>query len=137
MRARQIAVAAAVAAWGLGLMAAEPAPESFVKAMKDMNTAMLTIRSGVQAGDFGSVAKAAATIEGLLKENGTFWEKRKTATAITHNDAALKAVGELGAAAKTKDRAGAMAAQKTLNTVCNNCHAAHRERTPDGKYVIK
>lgn len=137
MRLRQFAAAAIVAASGVVVSGAEPAPDAFVKAMKDMNTATLTIRSGVQAGDFAGVAKAAASVEALLKETKTFWEKRKTASAITHNDDAIKAVGELAAAAKGKNQAGAMAAQKALNTACNNCHTAHRERTPDGKYVIK
>jgi mono/diheme cytochrome c family protein len=122
----------------LGLtVAAAPAPEAYVKNMKDLGTALAKIRGGVEAKDFTAVAADAAVVQALLKSTQTFWEQRKVDDAIAQSQTAVKAAKDIAAAAKAKDEAAIAAGLKVLNGTCAACHTAHRDRTPDGKYGIK
>jgi mono/diheme cytochrome c family protein len=137
MKAVWIGLAVLALSGGVTLGAAEPAPATFVKNMKDLSAATRHLRTALAGGDFVSVDKASTELAALLKVNTAFWEKRKVADAVEQAEAASKAVGALAVAAKAKDAAGAKAAQKVLSSACSACHTKHRERTPDGKYVIK
>ena len=122
---------------GVALRAAEPAPDSLVTNMKALNAALTGVRTAVTGGDFAGAEKQGVAIEALLKTNTAFWKGRKAAAPLVHAEAAGKAAGELTVAAKAKNEAGVVAAQKALSSSCGACHTAHRERTPDGKYAIK
>lgn len=122
---------------GVGLAASEPPPDALAKTMKDLGAAVTDVRAGVGAKDYAGLAKAATTLQALLKTNGAFWQQRKSDDALAQNQIAVKAAADLLAAAKSKNDDGLLAAQKALTGSCGACHTAHRERTPDGKYAIK
>ncbi len=137
MRAVWVGLVVMAVGAGVALGAAEPAPESLVANMKALNTAMMAVRTAVTGGDFAGAEKQSVALGALLKTNTAFWKGRKAAAPLLHAEAAGKAAGELTVAAKAKNEAGVAAAQKALTASCGACHAAHRERTPDGKYAIK
>jgi hypothetical protein len=123
--------------WIATATAAEKAPDTYVKNMKDISAAMLETRSAVEAKDFAAVGKNAASLKALLKTTEAFWAQRKVQDAVAQSKAANKAVDDLATAAKAKNEAGLTTAQRALNVTCNECHTAHREKMPDGKYGIK
>lgn len=138
MRRISIAAFACVAiACGVSARAAEKAPEALVKTMKGLNTAAMDVRTHVGAKDYAALTKTATELQGLLKTNDAFWKQKKAEVGMAQSTIAVKAAADLLAAAKGKDDAGAMAAQKALNGACGVCHTAHRERMPDGTYGLK
>jgi cytochrome c556 len=122
---------------GAALMASEKAPDTYVRNMKDTNAANNSIRKAVEAKDYDTVAKEAATLKTLFSSTEEFWAKRNTEDAVTSAKAAGKAAGDLETAAKAKNAEGVADAAKAVNAQCKTCHDAHRERLPDGTSEIK
>ena len=66
-----------------------------------------------------------------------FWRQRNADDAVKISEAGKAAAAELASAAKADNAEGAAAAFAKVGSSCMPCHAAHRERTPEGKYKIK
>ena len=49
----------------------------------------------------------------------------------------LKAADDLATAAKNKSDDGIASATRSLGATCTACHAAHRDRQPDGSYTVR
>ncbi len=124
-------------ALGLVVVAAEKAPDSYIKNMKDTNAAAQDLRKSVDAKDYEAVARQAATLKGLFDTTRAFWEDRKADDAIGVAKNATKAAADLEAAANARNDEGVTSAAKTLQGTCKTCHDAHRERLPDGSSEIK
>jgi len=130
--------AIALAAAGIiTVMAGEKPPESYVKLMKDTNTAGQGLRGHVQAKDYDAIATDAATLKKLFADNETFWTARKVDDAAAFARTGSKGAEALEMAAKAKNDEGIAAASKDVNGTCQGCHTAHRERLPDGTSEIK
>ncbi len=119
------------------MLAAEKPPESYVKLMKDTNTAAQGLRGHMQAKDYDALATDAASLKKLFADTEAFWVARKTEDAIGFAKSAGKAAADLETAAKAKNSDGVTAAAMELNHTCMGCHTAHRERLPDGSSEIK
>jgi hypothetical protein len=119
------------------IMAGEKPPESYVKLMKDTNTAAQALRGHVQAKDYDAIATDAAALKKLFADTEAFWVARKTDDAIGFAKTGGKAAGDLETAAKAKNEEGVAAAGRAVNGTCQGCHTAHRERLPDGTSEIK
>ena len=122
---------------GVTAFAAEKAPDSFVKVMKDNGAAMQSIGKAADSKDYDSVAKTAASLQANFGEIGKFWTARKDDEALKHCQAAFKASSDLAAAAKAKNDGGIAESRKALGSACAGCHTAKREKLPDGSFQIK
>lgn len=127
----------ATAVLGLTVVANEKPPEAYVKNMKDTNAAARSLKDNVDAKNWAGAATDAAKLKTLFEETQSFWEKKNSADAVTAAKSGAAAAGDLETAAKAKNEAGVVAAQKALNGSCKSCHDAHRERLPDGSSEIK
>ena len=127
----------AAALVGFTVIAAEKAPDSFVKVMKDNGAAMQSIGKAADSKDYDSVAKTAASLQANFQEVGKFWTARKDDEALKHCQAAFKASSDLEAAAKAKNDGGIAESRKALGSACAGCHTAKREKQPDGTFQIK
>jgi len=138
---RRSGLALLCAAGVLGLCvvtaAREKAPDAYVKAMKDINAANMALRGHVTAKDYEAIAKDAAAFKDPLEAGAKFWEARKDAEAAGWARAALKAAGELEAAAKAKNDEAIATSSRAVSGSCRTCHMAHRQQNPDGSYEIK
>jgi len=134
-----LAVLCAASMLGLCVVTAarEKAPEAYVKAMKDIDAANKALAGHVTAKDYDAIAKDAAAFKAPLEAGAKFWESKKDAEAAGWANAALKAAGELEAAAKAKNDEGIMTARRAVGGSCRTCHTAHRQQNPDGSYEIK
>jgi cytochrome c556 len=139
MRVYRLTLVVAVVglAGAISIRAAEKPPESYVKLMKDTNTAAQALRGHVQAKDYDATAADAAALKKLFADTEAFWVARKTDDAIGFAKAGGKAADDLAAAAKGKNEEGVATAARALNGTCMGCHTAHRERLPDGTSEIK
>ena len=117
--------------------AAEKAPDSFTKIMKDTGGSLQKLGKDVDAKDYDAVAMGAASIKAGFAEVGKFFTERKTEDALASCGAAYKAAGDLEAAAKAKNDMGIADARKALTGACASCHTAHREKQPDGTFLLK
>jgi hypothetical protein len=130
--------AAALAAAGvITVMAGEKPPEAHVKLMKEANAAGAALRGHVQAKDYDGIAADAATLKPLFADIEKFWTERKAEDAVGFAKTGVKGVADLDTAAKAKSEDGVAAAARAVNGTCTGCHAAHRERLPDGSSEIK
>jgi hypothetical protein len=136
IRAPEVAVFAALFAVAV-VIAGEKPPESHVKLMKDTNTAAQALRGHVPAKDYDGIAADAAALKKLFADAEAFWTVRKIDDAIGFSKAGAKAAADLEASAKTKNEEAIAAAARAVNGTCQGCHAAHRERLPDGSSEIK
>ena len=119
------------------VLAAEKPPASFQHAMKGLGAAQMSLRGNVTTRNYDGVARDAATMKASLTTAEQFWTERKAQDAIDFARAGLKGATELETAANTKNDEGIAAAQKAIGGACMGCHAAHRERLPDGTFEIK
>src|SRR4029078_12980391 len=130
MRVYRLALAVAVVGLvgAISIRAAEKPPESYVKLMKDTNTAAEGLRGHAQAKDYDATATDAAALKKLFTETEAFWAARKTEDAIGFAKTGGKAADDLATAAKSKNEEGVATAARALNGTCMGCHTAHRER---------
>jgi cytochrome c556 len=105
--------------------------------MKTVQPTMGSIRKNIEAKNADEVSKEAAKLEEVFKKSSGFWEKRKTEDAVKWSQQAETAAKDIGAAAKGGDLEKATASFRALGATCAACHAAHREKLPEGGYKIK
>jgi hypothetical protein len=132
-----LAIASAGLIAGVTLRAGEKPPESYVKLMKDTNTAAQALRGHVEAKDYGAIAADAMTLKKLFADTEAFWAARKTEDAIGISKTGANAAADLETAAKAQNDEGVTTAAKAVTGTCTGCHTAHRERLPDGTSEIK
>ena len=132
-----LSAAALVAAGAITVMAGEKPPEAHVKLMKDTNAAATALRGHVTAKDYDAIAADAATLKGLFGDIEKFWTGRKVDDAMGFAKTGGKSAADLETAAKGKNEEGVATSARALNGTCIGCHAAHRERLPDGTSEIK
>jgi cytochrome c556 len=133
-----VSITLAVAAMGVvAMLAAEKPPESYVKLMKDTNTAAQGLRGHVQAKDYDGIAADAAALKKLFADTEAFWTPRKADDAIGFAKSGAKAAADLETAARAKNDDSIATAARAVNGTCLGCHTTHRERLPDGSSEIK
>jgi hypothetical protein len=155
-----LAAGAAVLASALAVPA-QPAPQApatsmtdadYANAMKELQSLDKSLRSNIE-----EIARAdlermllfettmnarveAAKIEEILAGVLIFWEARKSKDGIAFSREALLEAGNISKALSIIDLHSpsiATLAQERLGKICANCHAAHRERLPNGTFRIK
>lgn len=116
---------------------AEAPTAAYVKTMKDIGAAQAALRTHTTAKDYDNIATDAAALKTLFDATRAFWQPRDAADAIGFVTTAAKATDDLAAAAKSKNDDGITSASRALGGTCGGCHGAHRERQPDGTFLIK
>jgi len=82
----------------------------------------------------------AARIEEILADVTDFWDARRDADALALSKQALAEAANVSKALVVIDLQSpstATLAQERLSQLCAKCHAARRERAPDGTFRIK
>lgn len=105
--------------------------------MKSIAATNGSLRKTVEAKEGDETAASAEKLAGLFEKVRGHFEEHKMQDAIdfaTHgHDAAM----DLSAAAKAGEWDKASADLKTIGGTCQGCHAAHREKLPDGTFKMK
>ncbi len=119
------------------VIASEKPPESYVAAMKTIQTTSTALRGHVTAKDYAAIEGDAKTLKPALEVALKFWEDKKVDDATGWAKAVGKANEDLEKAAKDKNDEAIGAAVKAIGGSCQTCHTAHRDRQPDGSSLIK
>ena len=124
----------------------------YSKAMRELNELDTRLRNNIE-----DVARAdlerlllfeatmnarqeAARMEEILADVVAFWDARKTKGATEFARTALAEAENISKALEIIDLnspSTATLAHERLNKSCNDCHAAYREKAPDGSFRIK
>jgi cytochrome c556 len=111
--------------------------EDFEAWMKDTNTSFGSLRKSVAAKNGPEAAAAAEKLSGLFEHVKSHFEEHKMADGIEFAKNAHAAAVDLAMAAKAGDWDKASADAQKIGSTCQGCHAAHREKLPDGSYKMK
>jgi len=111
--------------------------EDFQATMKSTNDNFASLRKTVEARQGPETAAAAEKLVPLYKQVLEHFEEHKMQDGITMAKTGEASAARLAAAAKAGDWDKAAAELKTIGGTCQGCHAAHREKLPDGKYKMK
>jgi cytochrome c556 len=117
--------------------ASEKAPDSYVAAMKTIQTTSNALRQHVTAKDYAAIEGDAKTLKPALETALKFWQDKKVEDATGWAKAVGQANEDLEKAAKDKNDDAIGTAVKAINGSCKTCHDAHRDRQPDGSSLIK
>jgi cytochrome c556 len=117
--------------------ASEKPPESYVAAMKTINTTNGAMRQHLAAKDYAALEGDAKTLKPALATTLKFWEDKKVEDAIAWAKAVAKATDDLEKGAKDKNDEAIGMAAKAIGSSCATCHNAHRDKQPDGTSLIK
>jgi hypothetical protein len=136
--------ACAIALGGLVLRASEKPTEAYQQLMKDLSAANSALRTDLKsiesAGaypDYNPIEKDAAALKAAFEKTAGFWAEKKADDAVKLAQDGVKHADAIEAARKGKDYDALMTAAAELGKTCGGCHAAHREKQPDGSYEIK
>jgi hypothetical protein len=89
------------------------------------------------ASDPGSVADNAMKTKEAFAKIEAFWAKKNASDAVTFAKNIEADADDAHAAAMAGKADDASAAAKKIGANCGGCHAAHRDKAPDGSFVIK
>jgi cytochrome c556 len=123
-----------LACTGIALMAQDNGP--IEEWMKTTNASVQALRKMEKKTGPEAVAhaeKISAAYENMVG----FWKQRNADDAVKLSEDGKAAAVQLAAAAKAENVEEAGAAFGKVGGTCMPCHAAHRVRSPEGKYSIK
>jgi cytochrome c556 len=107
------------------------------QAMKTAGSSFGSLRKSVEAKDATATANAAEKLASVFPVVRSHFEEHKMQDGIDFASTAEKSSKALAEAAKAGDWDKASAELKTIGGTCQGCHAAHREKLPDGTYKMK
>ena len=106
-------------------------------AMKVISGSMNAVRTATQASKLEPVKEHAAKLDAAFAQTEPIWSKLALASAQDWARKAREHVAEIDRASAAGDWEAAKASATALNTVCQNCHGAYRERRDDGNFGLK
>jgi cytochrome c556 len=115
----------------------EAPTDAYKTTMKSIGAGQAELRTHTTAKDYDKIAADAAALKKLFETTGAFWQPRNAADAMGFVSTGSKATDDLAAAAKAKSDDGITSASRALGGTCAGCHGVHRERQPDGTFLIK
>ena|SRR5215204_1394196 len=128
MKLQAVLVIGSLAAFGL--FAQSPEEKEYEAWMKATGATVGSLRKNVEGKAADGAAADAQKLAEIFKQVEGFWAKRQTEDAV-------KWSREAQAAAKADNWEGTGSGLKGLMSTCAACHAAHREKLPEGGYKIK
>jgi cytochrome c556 len=105
--------------------------------MKSTGGEFSAARKGVAAKQGPETAEAAEKLAGLFAHVADHFKEDKMEDGVKIANEAEHASKSLAEAAKAGDWDKASAEVKTIGGSCQSCHAAHREKLPDGSFKMK
>jgi cytochrome c556 len=135
MKVTIVLLFAAVVSFGALSQSAEE--QEYEKWMKTVNATMGSLRNNLQGKASEAAAKDAATLVEVFKKSEAFWKGRKKDDAVEWSQKAAAAAGEIETAAKASDFDKAGTSARAMFATCQGCHAAYREKIPEGGYRFK
>lgn len=110
--------------------------DEYAKLMKPAAAANGKMQKSIET-DLAVTAASAVEVKTAFKAIEDFWAKRGVADAQGFSKAIQTAADEVHAAAKAGNKEQAMAAAKQIGANCQGCHKVHREKGPDGNWLLK
>lgn len=118
----------------MALMAQDNGPmEEWMKSINQSNQALRKMEKKTGPEAVAAAEKISSAYENMVG----FWKQRNAEDAVKLSEDGKAAAVELTAAAKADNAEAAGAAFGKVAGTCMPCHAAHRVRSPEGKYSIK
>jgi hypothetical protein len=129
---------------GLAARASEKPNEEYVQAMKTLKTVAEGLPKSLAAEDHAAMDQLVIAARPALGVLEKYWTDRKDEDALATAQKASKAISEISVSVHLLTAGpnllaveGAQESIKNFVAACAACHAAHREKLPDGSYVIK
>lgn len=119
------------------LKPATPDEEALSKIMKTVTPAVAELRKGAEGSDKAMVTTQAQALAKVFTETRTVFERQKMDDAIGWATEAASLMTAAEKAAAAGQFADVTASATKLQGLCQQCHAARRERVEDGTYRIK
>ena len=111
--------------------------ELLSKVMKTVTPAVAELRKGAEGSDKAMVTTHAQALGKVFQETKTVFERQKMEDAVGWATEATALMAAAEKAASAGQFADVTASATKLQTLCQQCHAARRERLEDGTYRIK
>jgi cytochrome c556 len=111
--------------------------EEFQTWMKETNTSFVGLRKTVAAKQGTETAATAEKMAGIFEHVRGHFEEHHMDDGVNFAKTGHDAAKDLASAANSGDWDKASADLKTLGGACQGCHAAHREKLPDGSFKMK
>lgn len=105
--------------------------------MKTAAASSGALRKSVAAKDEAATVENAEKLEGAFKAAQSHFEEHHMDDGVNFAKTGHQAAMDVAAAAKAGDWDKAAAEMKTVGAQCQGCHAAHREKLPDGTFKMK
>jgi hypothetical protein len=123
------------------ISAAEKPPDDYVQAMKDLARFAQAMMKPDADVDFAQAKEFVPIVRDAFGIVERYWLDRNQAgdyfaevnTAVD----AIKVASDMGVAANLQSPEGVSVSAKDILSRCQPCHDKHREKTPDGAYLIK
>jgi hypothetical protein len=116
-----------------------PRPEevSLSSAMKAINPAFTALRSALDDSKTDVVAQNLMKLQPALTQAEAVWDDLGQSAAAEWTREARARTLEIGHAAASGNWEAAKGAAGKLNTLCQNCHGAYRDRLEDGSFRLR
>jgi hypothetical protein len=114
-----------------------PEEEALSAAMKAISGSMNAVRAATQASQLEPVKEHSARLDASFAQTEPVWSKLALAPAQEWARAARGHAAAIDRASTAGDWDAAKASAAALNTMCQNCHGAYRERRDDGNFGLK
>lgn len=105
--------------------------------MKKTGGTVGKLRKEVEAKAYPDVATDAAALAEVFKNVEGYFAKSHTDDAVAMAQSAQAVAKQLADAASSGNADAVAASMKAVGGTCAGCHAAHREKLPDGSSKIK
>jgi uncharacterized protein YcnI len=120
-----------------GAMKMAMSDADYSKAMKDINTAFMSLQRANASMNHAQGEKDAQKLSDTFKDIQAYWEAKKADDAVTFAKGAVAAADATVKASASMDMTTLTSSQQKLTASCAGCHMAHRTRNADGTYTIK
>jgi len=111
--------------------------EALMAAMKTIGGANGNLRKAIAAKDGAEAAANAEKLSAAFKIVLAHFEEHHMEDGVKFSQTSYDAAVSIPAATKAGDWDKVSDAAKTIGGQCQGCHAAHREKLPDGTYKMK
>jgi cytochrome c556 len=105
--------------------------------MKKTGGTVGKLRKEVEAKAFSDVATDATALAEVFKSVEAYFAKSHTDDAVAMAQASQAVAKQLADAASAGNADAVASTMKGVQASCGGCHAAHREKLPEGGYKIK
>jgi cytochrome c556 len=106
-------------------------------AMKGAAGAVGRLKKDIDAKSAEDAAKDAQEVAANYRKMGGYWKAHSVDDAMDLCKAGFAAANAVSKAAAAGNMDEAAAQFKTLTGTCGGCHKAHRDKAPDGSFIIK